>query len=57
MIAKVPFETTCEEGVTLKGLLIKPPSTKAVVKFNTGTAAKKEFYLPFLTYLVENGYL
>ena len=57
MIDKVPFETTCEDGVTLKGLLIKPSSAKAVVQFNAGTAAKKEFYLPFLTYLAENGYL
>ena len=56
MIEKLPFQTTCEDGVQLKGMVIKPVAPKAVVQFNCGTAAKKEFYLPFLTYLAENGY-
>lgn len=34
-----------------------PDSPKAVIQFNCGTATKKEFYLPFLTYLAHNGYL
>ncbi len=57
MIEKIPFHTKCEDGVVLKGMLLKPSLTKAVVQFNAGTATKKEFYLPFLTYLAENGYL
>ena len=51
------FETTCEDGVVLKGKLIIPDEPKAVVQLNAGTATKKEFYLPFLTYLAEHGYL
>lgn len=51
------FETTCEDGIKLKGILLIPESPKAVVQFNCGTATKKEFYLPFLTHLAENDYL
>lgn len=51
------FETRCEDGITLKGSLLIPDTPKAVVQFNCGTATKKEFYLPFLTHLAENGYL
>ncbi|UZR96800.1 alpha/beta hydrolase family protein [Chondrinema litorale] len=51
------FETVCEDGVNLKGTLLKPDNPKAVVQFNCGTATKKEFYLPFLTYLAENDFL
>lgn len=54
---KEHFETVCEDGVTLKGILLIPDNPKAVVQFNCGTAAKKEVYLSFLTYLAENGYL
>lgn len=54
---KEAFTTTCEDGVTLEGLLLIPENPKAVVQFNCGTATKKEFYLHFLTYLTENGYL
>lgn len=57
MIEKEKFTAQCEDGVALKGLLIIPPNPKAVVQFNAGTAAKKEFYLPFLEFLAENGYL
>lgn len=51
------FETRCEDGIMLKGVLLIPDHPKAVVQFNCGTATRKEFYLPFLTYLAENGYL
>lgn len=54
---KENFETVCEDGVKLKGTLLIPENPKAVVQFNCGTATKKEFYLSFLTYLAENGYL
>lgn len=54
---KERFETICEDGVLLKGLLIIPEKPKAIVQFNCGTAAKKEFYLPFLEYLAEHGYV
>lgn len=57
MILQKRFETTCEDGVVLRGVLLIPKQPKAVVQFNGGTAAKKEFYLPFLTYLAEQGYL
>ena len=51
------FETICEDGIKLKGTLLIPDNPKAVIQFNCGTATKKEFYLSFLTYLAENGYL
>ena len=51
------FETNCEDGVKLFGNLLIPDNPKAVVQFNCGTATKKEFYRPFLTYLAENNYL
>jgi len=54
---KEDFEARCEDGITLKGILLIPDNPKAVVQFNCGTATKKEFYLPFLTHLAENGYL
>ncbi len=54
---KEDFETTSEDGLKLKGTLLLPDSPKAVIQFNCGTATKKEFYLSFLTYLAENGYL
>lgn len=56
MIEKLPFQTICEDGVILNGIILKPKSPKAIVQFNGGTATKKEFYLPFLSYLAENGY-
>ena len=52
-----PFQVTCQDGVVLGGKLIIPESPKAVVQFNGGTAAKKEFYLPFLNHLADHGYL
>ncbi|MAX80914.1 MAG: alpha/beta hydrolase [Crocinitomicaceae bacterium] len=51
------FTTSCEDGVILAGQLLIPEFPKAVVQFNCGTATKKEFYLSFLTYLAENGFL
>lgn len=54
---KEEFETICEDGVKLKGILLIPDKPKAVLQFNCGTATQKEFYLPFLTYLAENNYL
>ncbi len=57
MIHQKPFEVFCEDGVRLSGKLIIPESPKAVVQFNCGTAAKKEFYIPFLEYLAEHGYI
>ncbi|AWM14827.1 alpha/beta hydrolase [Flavobacterium sediminis] len=51
------FEAICSDGIKLKGTLIIPTNPKAVIQFNCGTATKKEFYLPFLTFLAENGYL
>jgi len=52
-----PFQTSCSDGVILKGSLLIPFNPKAVVQFNCGTAAKKEFYMSFLNYLAEHGYL
>lgn len=54
---KEPFSTACPDGVALKGILLIPEKPKAVIQFNSGTAAKKEFYLPFLEYLTEHDYL
>lgn len=52
-----PFETRCADGVRIAGSLLIPEKPVAVVQFNAGTGAKKEFYLPFLEFLAENGYL
>lgn len=57
MIQQKNFKTTCRDGVVLRGVLLIPQKPKAVLQFNGGTAAKKEYYLPFLTYLAEQGYL
>lgn len=51
------FETVCEDGVILKGILLIPKKPKAVVQFNCGTGTKKEVYLSFLTYLANNNYI
>ena len=56
-IRQEAFSVQCEDGVTLKGKLLCPTEPKAVVQFNAGTAAKKEFYQAFLEYLVEHDYL
>lgn len=56
-IQQESFQVACPDGVTLKGMLLLPDKAKAVVQFNGGTATKKEFYLPFLSYLAENGYI
>lgn len=57
MITKENISVTCSDNVELKGLLLIPENPKGVVQFNTGTGAKKEFYLSFLEYLTENGYI
>lgn len=41
----------------MSGLLLIPAAPRAVLQFNGGTAAKKEFYLRFLEYFCANGYL
>lgn len=56
-IVKESISVTCKDGVELKGILLIPQEPKAVVQFNGGTATKKEFYLPFLTFLAEHGYI
>ena len=56
-VSKEKFTVTCVDKVELKGVLIIPETPKAVIQFNGGTAAKKEFYLPFLEYLASNGYV
>ncbi len=57
MIVKEPIMVRCDDGVDLKGVLIIPPAPKAVVQFNGGTGTKKEFYLPFLEFLAQDGFL
>lgn len=57
MAQKENFSTTCSDGVVLKGLLIIPERPKAIVQFNGGTGAKKEFYLAFLEYLAGHNYV
>ncbi|PHN03523.1 alpha/beta hydrolase family protein [Flavilitoribacter nigricans] len=54
---KEEFETNSEDGVILRGNLLIPEQPKAIIQFNCGTATKKEFYLPFLTYLAKHNYL
>ncbi len=54
---KENFTVICKDGVPLQGVLLIPESPKGVIQFNGGTAAKKEFYLPFLEYLAEDGYI
>jgi len=51
------FETICEDGVKLKGILLIPDKPKAIIQFNCGTGTKKEFYLSFLTYLTEHAFI
>jgi predicted alpha/beta hydrolase len=56
-ITTTPIRVTCADGVELGGMLLKPATAKAIVQFNAGTGAKKEFYLPFLEFLTQQGYL
>lgn len=56
MLSKEQFSVRCTDGVELKGVLLIPEKPKAVVQFNGGTGARKEFYQPFLEYLSEHGY-
>ncbi|MNJ86466.1 Alpha/beta hydrolase family protein [compost metagenome] len=51
------FEVICKDGVSLNGILLIPDNPKAVIQFNCGTGTRKEIYLPFLSFLCENGYL
>jgi predicted alpha/beta hydrolase len=57
MISKEAISVKCIDGVELKGILLIPHQAKAVVQFNAGTGAKKEFYLPFLEFLAQNGFI
>lgn len=59
MIQKEQITVQCPDGVVLRGTLLLPPVTdiKAVVQFNGGTAVKKEFYLAFLDFLAQNGFV
>jgi predicted alpha/beta hydrolase len=52
-----PINVRCADGVMLKGVLLIPDKSKAVIQFNGGTATKKEFYLAFLNYLAQHGYI
>ncbi|MDY0779836.1 serine aminopeptidase domain-containing protein [Tenacibaculum sp. IB213877] len=54
---KEAFETICDDGVILKGVLFIPKQPKAVIQFNCGTAVPKEFYYSFIRYLTEHNYL
>ncbi len=51
------FSTTAADRLRLSGRLIIPEKPRAVIQFNGGTAAKKEFYLPFLEYLAQQGFV
>lgn len=56
-ITEEKINIKCKDGVSLAGILLLPEQPKAVVQFNCGTATKKEFYLPFLSYLAQHGYI
>jgi predicted alpha/beta hydrolase len=56
-LQKESFTVQCTDGVTLHGVLLIPQQPKAVVQFNNGTATKKEFYLSFLEYVAEHGFI
>ena len=57
MISNEDFETTCQDGVVLRGTLLIPDVPKAVIQFNCGTGTKREVYLSFLNYLAEQGFV
>lgn len=57
MINNETFSVICDDGIILKGKLFIPKNPKAVLQFNGGTAVKKEFYYPFITFLAENDFL
>ncbi len=59
-VKREPFETSCKDGIVLKGILFIPleeSSIKGVIQFNSGTAVKKTFYFAFAEFLSENGYI
>lgn len=56
-VQKEPIKVQCADGVYLHGVLLIPENPRAVVQFNNGTATKKEFYLAFLEYLAERGFV
>lgn len=48
---------TTADGYQLHGLWLVPVATyKGTILFSSATAIKKEYYLPFAQYLVQNGY-
>jgi predicted alpha/beta hydrolase len=57
MVTTEEITVTCADGVKLHALLLIPEKPKAVVQFNGGTGAKKEFYQPFIEHLAQQGYL
>lgn len=56
MITQEKISVQCADGITLRGVLLLPATPKAIVQFNCGTGAKKEFYLPFLEFLAQHGF-
>lgn len=57
MVTTEDVTITCDDGVELHAVLLIPNKPKAVVQFNAGTGAKKEFYQPFLEHLAVHGYV
>ncbi|HXC06633.1 MAG TPA: alpha/beta fold hydrolase [Bacteroidia bacterium] len=57
VVTKEKIAIPCADGIILSGILLKPEKVHALVQFNGGTAVRKEYYLPFLEYLSEQGYL
>ena len=55
--SKEKIAIACDDGVMLRGLLLVPAKPKAVIQFNGGTAMRKEFYLPFLSFLADQGFI
>jgi predicted alpha/beta hydrolase len=45
------------DDVPLRGQLVLAENPVGVIQFNGGTAAKKEYYLPFLEYLADHGFI
>jgi predicted alpha/beta hydrolase len=54
---KEKIAITCPDGVILRGTLLQPFQPRAVIQFNGGTAMRKEFYLPFLSFLASHGFI
>lgn len=46
-----------QDHVPLNGVLVMAENPVGVIQFNGGTAAKKEYYLPFLEYFAKHGFI